>query len=224
MSISKEVEEKILKVYSDKDAKLIQKLLVELSNSDFEYFLSQNLAGKDNTVIVRLLLLIQKITNTSLEAYILDTIKFSNKFYETLSRTDFLTQLMNRRAFDEDLVTQIAAFDRHGKNFTLAIIDLNKFKEVNDTKGHKAGDLCLQDFANFLNNSTRKIDKVYRLAGDEFAVIFYSKDLEDTAKILKRLTKISPQNFTFGLASYQESLSAEELFKEADKELYLNKA
>jgi len=88
-----------------------------------------------------------------------------------LSRTDSLTGLMNRRAFGERLEEEIVRSRRYGRPFSLAYMDLDDFKEINDRHGHGAGDRLLLAVAKALRGGLRSSDFVARLGGDEFAVL-----------------------------------------------------
>lgn len=86
------------------------------------------------------------------------------------SMTDPLTGMYNRRSMDTLLTREIALADRHGQPFSLVIIDMDKFKQVNDTHGHAAGDHLLRAFANCVQMTLRKTDLAFRYGGDEFVV------------------------------------------------------
>jgi diguanylate cyclase (GGDEF)-like protein len=87
-----------------------------------------------------------------------------------------LTGLANRRAFNAELGRQLARERRYGGECSLLLIDLDGFKEVNDTLGHAVGDLVLEAVANVLRERTRDPDLAARLGGDEFAVLLPSTD------------------------------------------------
>lgn len=87
------------------------------------------------------------------------------------ARTDALTGLPNRRAFDEELVRRYAAWQRQGAPLALAMIDLDDFKGLNDRFGHRAGDEVLRGIGRALRGSTRDMDFLARYGGEEFALI-----------------------------------------------------
>jgi diguanylate cyclase (GGDEF)-like protein len=89
----------------------------------------------------------------------------------TLAATDPLTNLANRRAFVAALESEIARQQRYGGVVSLAILDLDEFKMLNDSKGHYAGDEALKIAAALLRSETRKSDLVARIGGDEFAIL-----------------------------------------------------
>jgi diguanylate cyclase (GGDEF)-like protein len=92
------------------------------------------------------------------------------------SKEDFLTKLYNRRALDEFISIKEAEFERYGHNFSVMILDLDKFKDVNDNYGHDAGDAVLVAFAKILKKEARTVDIVGRFGGEEFMVILSETD------------------------------------------------
>ncbi len=88
-----------------------------------------------------------------------------------LSLTDALTQLGNRRAFDQALRQELARARRQGSELSLALVDIDHFKRVNDTLGHPAGDEVLASFARRVERGARSSDRVFRYGGEEFAVL-----------------------------------------------------
>jgi diguanylate cyclase (GGDEF)-like protein len=90
---------------------------------------------------------------------------------DQLSRVDPLTGLPNRRQFDQRLSEALARARRSGRLLALMFMDLDRFKQVNDTLGHAAGDVVLQTFANRVRGAVRETDVLCRLAGDEFVLI-----------------------------------------------------
>ncbi|MGZ3159526.1 MAG: GGDEF domain-containing protein [Burkholderiaceae bacterium] len=90
---------------------------------------------------------------------------------EDLACRDALTGLLNRRAFNSIVEKEMAKQMRYGSVFSLAVIDLDNFKELNDTKGHAAGDKALKLVSEVLLEHTRYVDSVSRLGGDEFAIL-----------------------------------------------------
>ena len=93
-----------------------------------------------------------------------------HKELERLSTTDTLTGLMNRRAFQSDLETAIVRAERNEAPGVLLFIDLDNFKQINDSNGHEVGDNVLRDVSEMIRSRSRKYDLVARLGGDEFVV------------------------------------------------------
>jgi diguanylate cyclase (GGDEF)-like protein len=104
---------------------------------------------------------------------------------QALARTDPLTGLLNRRGLEEALDRETARARRTGGSVCLALIDLDRFKVLNDTRGHAAGDAALRDIADLLVRGLRATDVAGRWGGDEFAVVFgglpedYARDVID---------------------------------------------
>ncbi|MDD2368105.1 MAG: diguanylate cyclase [Sulfuricurvum sp.] len=93
------------------------------------------------------------------------------------SREDFLTKLYNKRAIEEYLTIKEAEYERHGRTFSVAMLDLDHFKKVNDTYGHEAGDAVLLAFAKILKEEVRTSDIVGRYGGEEFLAILGDTDI-----------------------------------------------
>ncbi|WP_239143683.1 putative bifunctional diguanylate cyclase/phosphodiesterase [Actinoplanes philippinensis] len=146
---------------------------------------------------------------------------------------DGLTGLANRRLLTDRVAAAIAEADRGGPGVGLLLLDLNRFKEVNDTLGHHSGDLLLMEVARRLRNATRPADLVARLGGDEFAVLLADvEELSDAGAVAERLlTELCGPAELGGLTvdisgsigySYYPtpSSSAEELLQHADVAMY----
>jgi diguanylate cyclase (GGDEF)-like protein len=105
------------------------------------------------------------------------------------SRTDALTELPNRRGFNERAAVLLAAASRTDRPMTLAYIDLDHFKSVNDEHGHATGDAALRAAANVLRTGTRHGDVIGRLGGDEFAALFPDMTPANAREVLERLRR-----------------------------------
>lgn len=137
-------------------------------------------------------------SNPSLAAFIIATsncafalfgryIRISMLKAERLSTTDPLTQLFNRRALEHALHTEITRQHRYGGCFSVALIDLDGFKKLNDSMGHEAGDKALTLMAQILRNQTRQSDTIARLGGDEFVIIMPNTHAADCEKLCQAL-------------------------------------
>ncbi len=104
-----------------------------------------------------------------------------------LSLTDPLTNLYNRRYFEERLNEEIDRSERHNLNLSLCIIDIDDFKLFNDTEGHPAGDDILERFSRLVHESMRTIDVLARIGGEEFAVIMPQTDGDEAFSVAERL-------------------------------------
>ncbi len=116
-----------------------------------------------------------------------DQLRASNDVLSRLAMTDPLTELANRRAFDDLLAMEAASVERGGPGFCLARIDVDRFKSVNDVHGHDVGDLVLTCFAKALRESVRSCDAAARIGGDEFALLLRSCPLEEGVSICERV-------------------------------------
>src|SRR6202045_3439574 len=104
-----------------------------------------------------------------------------------LAMIDPLTGLYNRRFAEQRLAAEVARSERRGHPLTVLTLDLNNFKEINDTFGHPAGDQVLLEFANRLNKVVRGSDLAVRLGGDEFLVLLPECTMEQLQLVLVRL-------------------------------------
>ena len=108
---------------------------------------------------------------------------------EFLAERDALTELFNRRVFDNFLNYEISRAKRKGYKFSLIIIDLDNFKYVNDAYGHHIGDLFLKEVANVLKQVLREGDIVARIGGDEFGIILSDTPIEKAKQVAERILK-----------------------------------
>ncbi|ELP5727237.1 bifunctional diguanylate cyclase/phosphodiesterase [Vibrio vulnificus] len=120
---------------------------------------------------------------------------YQQKFYNQLtkfredSRTDYLTQLPNRRAFYSDL-EHVEALSQQGKNSALIKIDIDAFKEINESFGHEQADLLLKRFSRRLKKAVLGYGQAYRMEGDEFAVlVFENQDLKEEVNVLNTVLR-----------------------------------
>jgi diguanylate cyclase (GGDEF)-like protein len=104
-----------------------------------------------------------------------------------LSTTDVLTGLFNRRALNDLLNLEIGRAKRYCSDLSVMLCDIDKFKLVNDTHGHSAGDLALQTFSKALINTIRKSDIVGRYGGDEFMIILPETSLKGAKKLAEKI-------------------------------------
>ena len=101
--------------------------------------------------------------------------------------TDHLTGLANLRRFERQLEREVARTERYNRTFCLLLVDIDNFKDVNDTYGHDAGDETLRRLANVIQSGTRGIDTGARIGGDEFAVILPETELARGLEVAERL-------------------------------------
>lgn len=152
-----------------------------------------------------------------------------------LAYHDALTSLPNRRAMERFLATELSRIGRYGGELSVAFIDLDRFKGINDTYGHDYGDAMLQYLADGLRKMSRQSDMATRLAGDEFVLLLPETDLSAAADLLNRMEvefNTRPLRFkgeslavriSYGIASSTEHIEPAELLKLADNRLYESK-
>jgi two-component system, cell cycle response regulator len=157
---------------------------------------------------------------------------------ERISRTDALTSLDNRRHLEERLEEQFEHAKRLGEKFAVVMCDLDKFKSVNDTYGHQAGDAVLQQLATILKREAREIDRVGRYGGEEFMLLLPGAQLDSAVTFAERVRRaIEAHAFTlpdgnvlrrtasFGVAGWPHPRvrNCDGLVKAADDALYVAK-
>ncbi len=148
---------------------------------------------------------------------------------------DPLTKLGNHRAFQEELDRQAEAAQRYDVPLSLVLIDLDGFKQVNDTQGHAAGDKVLARFGRLLDLSIRRPDRSFRTGGDEFALLLPHTGAEGAWVLARRLLSTALQpvlqemgnesiSFSAGISSIPEhAVNREQLYLQADEALYAAK-
>ena len=142
-----------------------------------------------------------------------------------LARTDELTGLPNRRVWREELPREIARAEREGEPLCVAILDLDRFKQFNDTHGHQEGDTFLQEAATAWRRHLREVDLLARLGGEEFAVLLPHCSLEEAYGVLERVREATPrgESCSAGVALWDGRESAASLYGRADAALYAAK-
>ena len=147
--------------------------------------------------------------------------------------TDGLTELPNRRQFEERLSEELARVERFGGTLALVLADLDDFKSVNDRHGHLAGDDVLRAFADVLRDTVRDIDTAARYGGEEFALLLPGADEEGAARLAERVRATMADRpietfpgalvtvtASFGVAAFPAAPTEGELFAAADGALY----
>jgi diguanylate cyclase (GGDEF)-like protein len=154
---------------------------------------------------------------------------------ERLATTDELTGLCNRRHILAMLDNQMLQASRYQETLTIAMLDLDWFKQINDAYGHSIGDKVLVNFAQLCRHTLRESDQLGRIGGEEFLLVLHHTSAADAQtlleKLLKKVTDIgpllgitdTPVTFTAGIVSYQQDDSMEDLLQLADVALYRGK-
>ncbi|NLL82132.1 MAG: GGDEF domain-containing protein [Tissierellia bacterium] len=179
------------------------------------------------------------VTNLQLKERILlqqKELEDKNKELQHIATYDSLTELVNRRCFEEQVSNVMLSIERHGGEACLLLIDVDDFKTINDKYGHPIGDKVLQRLASIMKSQLRRIDIVSRIGGDEFAIILVNTDIK-AAKLVGEKLKNSIEKDTLiideqeinmtvciGITSIDNKTdSYEEAYKYADKALYMAK-
>ena len=143
------------------------------------------------------------------------------------AQIDPLTGLGNRRALDQMLSTQCDLRKRYDTSFSLVVVDIDHFKDLNDQNGHQHGDQMLCDLAESLRGALRTVDIPTRYGGDEFVIVMPQTDITGAATFGERLRLEVEQGLPFtisvGVASANEADTPESIFKRTDAALYTAK-
>lgn len=151
------------------------------------------------------------------------------------ARVDDLTQIANRRAFNESLAEEIKWVERNAAVSSFAMVDIDHFKRINDTYGHHVGDKALRAIASMLRESVGMNGEVFRYGGEEFAVILSGAKLEQAFAIMEKARVVISDNefvirdkveeitVSIGISEIKNGMGAEDSQKTADNMLYLAK-
>jgi diguanylate cyclase (GGDEF)-like protein len=149
---------------------------------------------------------------------------------KTVARTDHLTGMANRLKFYEAVETELQRARRYEQPFSVAYIDIDNFKEVNDLHGHAAGDELLRSVGRVIHDDIRAVDLGARLGGDEFAILLPQSDAESARGMLTKLQNLLtgaisrerwPVTFSIGVATFlRPPASVDEIIRRADGLMY----
>jgi diguanylate cyclase (GGDEF)-like protein len=140
-----------------------------------------------------------------------------------VAATDPLTGLANRRAWETEAGRALSHAARTGEPVTIAILDLDAFKQVNDREGHGAGDALLRDVAARWTHELRQPDLLGRYGGDEFVLCLPDTDSEGALEITRRLRESHPFAWSAGLSTARDGDTLSSVLGRADADLYLKK-
>jgi diguanylate cyclase (GGDEF)-like protein len=165
---------------------------------------------------------------------LLMSLRSSVKHEKELSRTDFLTGIMNARAFHEVGFKELLRANRYGHPFTVAYLDIDDFKQINDRFGHKSGDELLRVVARTLMAHLRRTDIIARVGGDEFILLLPESDEKSGAEAVSRLRIILlevmtvhqwPATFSFGRMTFRDgTIDLDVVIRKVDELMYRAKA
>lgn len=156
-----------------------------------------------------------------------------NGLLNALSQTDPLTGLYNRRVVMERISSEVQKYNRYETPLSILFMDVDHFKNINDSYGHDKGDRVLKLIGSLMHQHTRDTDVCVRWGGEEFMILAINTDLENSLKLAEHFRSII-ENFDFhlgitvtvsiGVSAMQKGQEKEELIKAADKALYAAKA
>jgi diguanylate cyclase (GGDEF)-like protein len=166
--------------------------------------------------------------------YAIDHLDTTIRSLELLSGMDHLTGLYNRREGERRLAEDIAIVRRGGSTLTVAVVDVNRFKSINDHYGHQVGDVCIRHVANVIERCIRKSDWLARWGGDEFILVLRdASPFAATELVLQRIVRdlrdspvTLPQGgqlaltVTIGASRYSGEEGVQDLLARADKAMY----
>lgn len=157
------------------------------------------------------------------------TLALKSRELEELSVTDRLTGVANRFRLDDVLVQEVERTGRYHTPLSIMIIDVDRFKLVNDRYGHQVGDLVLKEFARLLRDNIRATDTLGRWGGEEFLIICPGIEVHSAEQMAEKLRTrivahqlgpVKDQTASFGVAQYRQGESPEDLVRRADQALY----
>ncbi|QPC47833.1 sensor domain-containing diguanylate cyclase [Mangrovibacillus cuniculi] len=222
-----------------KDKKLINKVLVMLLHTNITFTVVISVLVKDLSILKELLptywvlSLLGGVASVFYVDYLIRSQELMLK-YKNESTVDFLTGLNNVRAFDLQLNNLMYTAEEKKEDLSILMIDIDYFKKVNDTYGHKAGDLVLAQLGEILRKTTRSVDTVSRNGGEEFSVLLPDCHVERAEEIAERIREtVEAASFTIsdhkklsitisvGVSSYPQIVeNGDDLVRYADQALY----
>lgn len=177
-------------------------------------------SNKHSRIVAKLLHFISVVTSE---------LESANCELKRLSGIDKLTQADNRQRLDEVLQEELKRNDRYGTGLSVVILDLDHFKEINDSYGHPVGDMVLKEIAGILKNNVRGCDTAGRWGGEEFLIVLPQTDLYNAMAAAEKIRSVMEQTefpvaghvtCSFGVASIRKDDDQDKLLSRADKALY----
>jgi two-component system cell cycle response regulator len=154
-----------------------------------------------------------------------------------MATTDALTGLLNRRAFLDSMTREVARTKRYNDSLSVILLDVDHFKQINDRRGHAAGDTVLAALGKLLNRAVRTCDVVARWGGEEFVLVLPSTRTEGAEQVAERVRELLedavindnkgeriPVTASFGVATYTVGETLEQVIDRADRAMYLAKS
>ncbi len=168
---------------------------------------------------------IRIVVQHAIERYALMAEADKKSYYYDLSTLDGLTGVYNHRYLHEVLDRELTRAKRYPQHLCLAMIDVDNFKNYNDTNGHMAGDELLRSLTNLFVRSIRNLDMVFRYGGEEFCILMIETDKKGAVlaceRILNLIRMSLPTTVSIGLSDYPADATGKDpLIEKADKALY----
>lgn len=190
------------------------KVKMKIDGEHFYFLISASLLDKKKNIYAMILSDITEQESTKHELV-------------SLSIKDKLTNIGNRKYYDDILSEHITLAQRYPHLFSLVLLDIDFFKKINDSLGHDMGDKVLQEYTNFIGHHLREVDIFCRIGGEEFVLILphTSKDkayllAQKLRVLIQNHKKIVPITMSFGVVQYEKGDDAQTIFKRADMALY----
>ncbi len=157
----------------------------------------------------------------------------SQKKIKEQSYIDELTKLHNRKSYNEHIEELVSLKKRYGTPFSMVMYDIDNFKAVNDTYGHKVGDIVLTKMSELITSLLRESDYIFRIGGEEFIILLTETNLENAVAVATKVCKSVEKNLIYitnnpitismGVSEVNESDSEDTIFKRVDELLYKSK-
>ena len=171
-----------------------------------------------------------QLTSFLIAALLMSALKRQTELLKVEASQDYLTGIANQRTFYAAINQELSRSDRYGQMFTVAYLDVDDFKFVNDTYGHMVGDELLRQIAATLRQYTRRMDTVARFGGDEFAILLPATDGTGARQTLLKLQRLIlpimsefhwPVTFSLGAVTFlRPTSSVDELMRRVDEVMY----
>lgn len=229
--------EHMLIEYQETHSEQIRKEIIEESENSWEaavaVVLAVQLATEDKVRgIMKRFYLILILNAISAILVILLIFSYVRKKLEYESSHDPLTCLYNRRSYQNVIESEVARSRRYNSPISLILFDIDYFKKINDKYGHKIGDKVLINLAKVIIESVREIDSVFRVGGEEFAIISPETKVEGAFKLAEKVRKrvesyssvtLNKVTISLGVAEFYQDITTDTLYNHADQALYLAK-
>lgn len=159
-----------------------------------------------------------------------------NRKLDIMSKTDYLTELANRRFMIERLNEEVARTEKTGEKFSMLMCDIDHFKRINDTHGHEIGDLVLKEVTKSIKSMVREYDVVSRWGGEEFLVLLIDTNITLAAEVAEKIraeieksiitinNSIIKVTISIGVTEYSNEISISQNINNGDEAMYQSKA